>query len=97
MDLDAVREQAEIHGNAVVAGDFRTAGAALTPEAQAQAPGVMKAMPNPLRSAEISKLEADGEECVAVITYKGDEGSNVVVSRWADQQGEPKIIDLSLG
>lgn len=98
MDHEAVRQEAQRHGDAVVAGDFRTAGSALSPAAQAQAPAVMKAMPSPLTAAEITSLEQDGEAYVAHIAYRG-EGDDVstVVSRWADVDGSPKIVDLSLG
>lgn len=94
MDDSKVRERAEAHGNAVVAGDLRRAAADLTDDAKAQAPGVMKQIPQPASEAAIEEVRAEGDEYVARIRYsKGDE-STTVASRWGERDGEPKIIDL---
>lgn len=94
MDEQVVLEHARAHGEATVAGDLKRAGADLTPEAMAQAPGVMGAMPRSLNGSEIASVTPDGDEFVAVIRYSGDGGEATVESRWAEREGRPKIVDL---
>ena len=96
MDEDTIREHAANHGKATVAGDFKTAGQDLTPEAVEQAPGVMKAMPKSLSDADISSVEKDGDAYVAVIEYSGGGESTKVASRWEEREGRPRIVDLKV-
>jgi hypothetical protein len=94
VDEQTVREHAQAHGDATVAGDLKRAGGDLTPEAMAQAPGVMGEMPRSLTGAEIASLIAEGDEFVAVIRYIAAGGEAVVESRWAERDGRPKIVNL---
>ncbi|HEY7875284.1 MAG TPA: hypothetical protein VIG64_09195 [Actinomycetota bacterium] len=96
MDESIVREHAETHAKATVAGDLKTAGSALTKEAMAQAPGVMKAMPATLESCEVTSVYTDGDEIVAQIRYAGGEQESTVESRWADHDGVPKITAMKV-
>lgn len=96
MDEGTVRDRAEAHGKATVAGDLRVAGADLTKEAMAQAGDVMKAMPDPLESSEVTSVQADGDEFVAQIRYAGGGSESLVESRWADREGSPKIVALKV-
>ena len=96
MDESTIRDRAEAHGKATVAGDLRTAGADLTKAAMAQAGDVMKAMPDPLESSEVTSDQADGAEFVAQIRYSGGGSETLVESRWADEGGTPKIAALKV-
>lgn len=96
MDENVVRQHAEAHGKATVAGDLKTAGGDLTPEAMAQAGAVMGQMPKQPTAAEILRVEADGENCIAEILYKGDDKEATVRSVWADRDGRPKIVELTV-
>ncbi len=91
-----IRQHAEAHGQATVAGDLKRAGSYLTPEAMAQAPGVMRSMPSPLTSCEVTAVQSSGDESVATIRYVGEGGELVVESRWAERDGQPKIVDLGV-
>lgn len=97
MDEKSVREHAERHAAAVVAGDLRTAGADLAPPAQAQAPNVMKNLPKQLTSANVIRIAQADEGYEAYISYEGAESETIVISSWAEQDGTPKIVGLSLG
>ena len=97
MDENTVKQHAEAHGKAVVAGDMRTAGSDLTPEAAAQAPGVMGKLPRPTTAAEILKVEVAGDQAVVHVLYKGSDAETTVISRWADRDGRPMIVDLAIG
>ena len=96
MDENLVRQRAEAHGQATVAGDLKRAGSDLTPEAMAQAPGVMRSMPSPLTASEVTELATSGDECAATIRYVGESGEAIVASRWAERDGELKIVNLEV-
>jgi hypothetical protein len=96
VDEDTVREHAANHGKATVAGDFKTAGRDLAPEALEQAPGVMKLMPKSLGESAIASVERDGDAYVAVIEYSGGGESTKVASRWEEREGRPRIVDLKV-
>ena len=94
MDESTIRERAQAHGDAVKAGDMNRAGSDLTKEGMAAAPAVMKTMPRPITSVEVTKVEQDGDDFLAQIRYAGDDSENVVESRWSERDGTPKIVDL---
>ena len=94
MDDNLVKQHAEAHAQATVAGDLQRAGGDLTPEAMAQAPAVMRSMPSPLTASEVTELHGAGDECVATIRYVGEGGEGLVESRWAERDGRPKIVNL---
>ena len=96
MDENLVRQHAEAHGQATVAGDLKRAGSDLTPEAMAQAPAVMRQMPSPLTASEITGVSGSGDEFVATIRYVGEGGEVLVESRWAERDGRPKITNLQV-
>jgi hypothetical protein len=96
MDEGLVRQHAEAHAQATVAGDLGRAGNDLTPEAMAQAPAIMSAMPAPLTSAAVTGVRTSGGECVATIRYVGRDGEALVESRWAERDGRPKIVNLEV-
>lgn len=96
MEEATVRRQAESHGRATVAGDLKKAGSDLDKSAYGAAGEVMKKMPARLSECEITGVRAEGDEWVATILYRGEEGSATVESRWADQEGVPRIVDLKV-
>jgi len=96
MDDASVRAAAEEHAHATVQKDFKVAGATLTEPARAQAGDVMKAMPGELSGYEIRGVNAAGEETVVTIAYQGENGEALVESRWADVDGRPMVVNLSV-
>jgi hypothetical protein len=74
-----------------------TAGKDLTPEAMAQAPEVMKNMTRDLQGCSVIRIREEGSAYDAFISYEGTESELIVVSRWEEVDGEPKITNLSLG
>ena len=96
MDEGSVRQKAEAHGEAMVAGDVNKAGGDLTKEAMAGAGAVMKEIPRQIDSAEVTDVSAAGDGFAVLIKYSG-EGKDVTVrSVWIDRDGDPKIAELSL-
>lgn len=96
MDESTVRAQAQRHGDATVAGDLATAGADLTKEGAADAPGVMKALPRSLDEAEIIDVAQDGELWIVRIAYRGEGREVVVESKWEERGDAPRIVGLSI-
>jgi hypothetical protein len=96
MDEAKVREHAEAHGQAVVAGDLRKAGSDLTKSGMAAAGDVNPKLPRPVTGAEVLSVDASGDEFVATIRYTGEGSEATVESRWADQDGRPMIVDMKI-
>ncbi len=96
MDETTVRESANAHAQAIVAGDLGRAGSALSPEAMESAGAVMKSMPRPVTAAEVVSVEADGDAMVCKIHYSGADSEATVASRWQEMNGEPKIVRLDV-
>lgn len=96
MDEGTVKQCAEAHGQATVAGDLKKAGSDLDKGAYGAAGEVMKKMPADLTASEVTETRAEGDECVVSIRYSGATGSATVESRWADRDGVPKIVDLKV-
>ncbi len=96
MDQETIRLHAQAHGDAVVANDLGKAGSDLTQDAQKQAPGVMGKLPRPVASADVVSVEEGGDGYVATIVYGGEENSVTVESRWAEQEGRPMIVSLTV-
>lgn len=94
MDEAAVRSSAQQHADATVAGDLKVAGSTLDKSAYGAAGEVMKKMPQSLTGCEIVSTVADGDDYVVTIRYDGDGSSATVESRWAEREGQPKIVDL---
>lgn len=96
MDEATVRAAAEEHANATVAKDFKVAGSTLSEPARAQAGDVMKAMPGELTGCAITGVVPAGDETVVTIAYKGEKGETTVESRWAEIDGRPMIVNLTV-
>lgn len=97
MDETLVRQHAERHGEAVVKGDMRTAGGDLTPEAQAQAPEVMKNIPRDLQRASVIRIKPDDGVYEVYISYEGSDTESIVLSTWEEKDGRPMITKLEMG
>ena len=96
MDEALVRKHAQEHSGAIIEGDLRRAGADLTPEAQKQAPAVMKRLPRPVTSADIAAVAMSGGRAVARVRYGGEGAETVVESTWEERDGRPMIVELNV-
>jgi hypothetical protein len=96
MDESQVREHAEAHGKNVVAGDLRSAGADLTTTGMKDAGTVMPQLPRPVTSSEILSVEAADDRYVVKIRYGGEPADVTVESQWAEHDGKPMIVGMSV-
>ena len=94
MDEATVRQHAEAHGKATVAGDLKSAGADLTPEGMSKAGAVMAKMPKELTGSSIENVSIEGDVATVRIKYTGNDGEAQVDSDWSERDGRPKIVDL---
>jgi hypothetical protein len=96
MEEAAAREAATTHAQAMLEGDYATAGAALGPDVQAVAGEVLREIPRQLTSAEVESAEREGEAVVCRIRYSGEGATTTVASRWEDVGGKPTIVGLDV-
>ena len=92
-----MRDAAETHARATVERDYATAGSYLSPDMQAAAGAVMRAMPRPLTGSEVESVEREGDALVCRIRYSGEGGAATTVSsRWENIAGKPTIVGLGV-
>ncbi len=96
MDEDSVRTHAQGHADAVVGGDLKRAGSWLAPEAMGNVGAVMQVMPKTIDKGEVLGVTAEQDEAAVRIRYTGDNKEVTVDSRWAERDGRPMIVDLTL-
>jgi hypothetical protein len=96
MNDSTVREHAEAHGRALARGDLAGAASDLSEGARAKAPGIMKLLPRPVTSAEVTSVEPSADAFVVRTRYTGDDGASTVESTWAEIGGRPLIVDLEV-
>jgi hypothetical protein len=96
MNLDAVREHANRHAQAMVEGDLKRAAGDLAESGRSDAPSVMAAIPKSIDSATVAEVAAEGDEAVATIVYTGEGRDVSVESRWSEHGDRPMIVGLKL-
>jgi hypothetical protein len=97
MDEATVRDAAETHARATVERDYATAGSYLSPDVQAGAGEVMRAMPRPLTGSAVESVEREGDALVCRIRYSGEgDAATTVSSRWENVAGKPTIVGLEV-
>jgi hypothetical protein len=94
MDEKTVRERAQAHAAANVAGDLARAAGDLTEEARANIAPVARRLPRPLTSGEvINVVRGSKGRFIAEIRYSGDDASVLVESVWIEKDGRPMISE----
>jgi hypothetical protein len=97
MEEAAVRQHAEAHAAANVAGDMARAASDLTAEARATVGPVARRLPRPITSGRVTTVEeADPGRFVVQIEYSGADGSVLVESVWVERDGRPMIGGLQI-
>ena len=89
-----IQDLAEVHAQAIAAGDFTKALEDFSPELAPKVPSMVPMLPANLHAAEVVKIEPQGDDYVIHIRYDGDEKSATVESLWRNEDGvRPKIVD----
>jgi hypothetical protein len=97
MEGEKVREHAEAHAAANVAGDMARAAQDLTAEARANIGPVARRLPRPITSGKVTRVEEDApDRFIVEIDYEGPDTSAVVESVWIEQGGRPMIAETRI-
>ncbi|HEX2193718.1 MAG TPA: hypothetical protein VHK63_02005 [Candidatus Limnocylindria bacterium] len=95
MDVEAVREHAQEHCDALLAGDVGRAAESMSPELQSNLGPVVAMLPLPLTAATIESVEMAGTAYRAVLHLVGEDGSVRLETRWKERNGRPTIVEAS--
>lgn len=86
-----LRETAEKHAAAVIAGDVDSVLSDLDPSLHEQIPAMVAAMPRNLSRAELSSLTAEATAGTTETRYVGSSGSIVVRATW-ELRGDRYVV-----
>jgi hypothetical protein len=95
MDEQAVREHAQAHLDALLAGDVDRAIQNLSKELQSHLGDIMALLPLPLTAAEIESIEKTGAGYMATLYLLGESTDTRLETRWKDRDGTPTIVEVS--
>jgi hypothetical protein len=95
IDEQAVREHAQGHLDALIAGDVDRALQDLSNELRSQPGELMAMLPLPLTSAEVESVERAGSGFTAVLHLVGETDETQLQTRWKDRDGRPTIVEVS--
>ena len=95
MDQEVVREHAEAHCAALLAGDIDRAATDLSNELRSNLGSLIGLMPLPLTGASIESVEAGGSGYVVVLRLVGDSEQTLLQTRWKERDGRPTIVEAS--
>lgn len=94
MDQQAVRDRAQAHCDALLAGDVERAAAELSKELRSNLGQFVVLLPLPLTEATIESVEPGGAGIVAILHLVG-EGDVRLQTRWKERDGKPTIVEVS--
>ena len=95
MDQQMVRDAAQAHCDALLAGNIDRALDDFSRELHANIGALIGLMPLPLTEATIESVEPGGKGYVVAMQLVG-EGSTVrLETRWKDRDGKPTIVEAS--
>ncbi len=95
MDEQAVREHAQSHCDALVAGDVETASAELSEELRSNIGPLLAQLPLPLTEATVESVEQGGTAFIAVLKLVGESEEVRLQTRWKERDGRPTIVEAS--
>jgi len=96
MDEQTVREHAQAHCEALLAGDIGRASQDMSPELVSHMGPIVAMLPLPLREATVEQIRMTGTAYSALLRLTGEGGETVhLETRWKDRDGRPTIIEAS--
>jgi len=95
MDEQAVREHAQAHCDALVAGDVERASDELSEELRSNIGPLLAQLPLPLTEATVESVEQGGTAFIAVLKLVGESEEVRLQTRWKDRDGRPTIVEAS--
>jgi hypothetical protein len=95
MDEAAVREHAQAHCEALLAGDIERAAQELSGELRKNLGEVVAMLPMPLTEATVESVERTPTGFLAVLHLVGESKAIRLQTRWKDRNGQPTIVEAS--
>jgi hypothetical protein len=95
MDEQDVRQHAQDHLDALIAGNVDQAIESLSPELRRNLGEIMAMLPLPLTGAEIESLDKASTGYTAVFRLTGETDEIRLETRWKDRDGRPTIVEAS--
>ena len=95
MDEQAVREHAQGHLDALIAGDVGRALEDLSSQLRSQPGELMAMLPLPLTSAEVESVDKAGAGYTAVLHLVGETDETRLETRWKERDERPTIVEVS--
>jgi hypothetical protein len=95
IDEQAVRDHAQGHLDALIAGDVDRALQDLSNELRSQPGELMAMLPLPLTSAEVESVDKAGSGYTAVLHLVGETDETRLQTRWKDRDDKPTIVEVS--
>ena len=95
MDEQAVRDHAQGHLDALLAGDVDRATQDLSTELRSHLGEIMAMLPLPLTAADIESVDKTGTGYKAILHLLGETTETRLETRWKDRDGRPTIVEAS--
>jgi hypothetical protein len=95
MDEQAVREHAQAHADALLAGDIGKASGEMSPELQRNLGPIVAMLPMPMSDASIESVESTPTGYKVVPHLVGEGGDLSLETRSKDRDGRPTIVEAS--
>lgn len=95
MDEKVVRDRAEGHCAALLAGDIDRAIEDYSEQLRANLGQLISQFPLPLTAATVESIEATASGYAAVLRLVGDSETVLMQTRWKDRDGQPTIVEAS--
>ncbi len=95
MDEQAVRDHAQAHCDALVAGDVDGAAAELSEELRSNIGPLLAQLPLPLTEATVESIEQGGTAFICILKLVGESEEVRLQTRWKERDGRPTIVEAS--
>ena len=95
MDEQAVREHAQAHADALLAGDIGKASEEMSPQLRQNLGPIVAMLPMPMTEASIESVESTPTGYKVVLHLVGEGDTLRLETRWKDRDGQPTIVEAS--
>jgi hypothetical protein len=95
MDEQAVREHAQAHLDALLAGDIGKAAEEMSKELRSNLGPIVSMLPMPMTEASIESVHMAASGYLAVLRLVGEHETVQLETRWKDRDGRPTIVEAS--
>jgi hypothetical protein len=95
LDEQAVREHAQAHADALLAGDIGKASGEMSPELQRSLGPIVAMLPMPMSEASIESVDSTPTGYKVVLHLVGEGGDLRLETRWKERDGRPTIVEAS--